>query len=205
MIMPHFGIPPLFFISLFLGISGFWGGVAGWVVLCLKLDSMVRCEFACRYSWFKSRRDHGMDLLPCEPKFIPNWRCKKLTNVRLALKEAVVLCRWASQVSSFSTRLIIVSPLTMVWCNKLTSVFLCVYRLIDDNLRHNIAVLCSCIFALCTCKCTHNLWEKRKIPMRTSRGLKWKNVQAQRSIVKVFYNLSKHGHLIPSILVSSSV
>ena len=24
--------------------------------------------------------------------------------------------------------------------------------------------------------------------MRTSRGLKWKNVQAQRSVVKVFYN-----------------
>lgn len=74
--MPHFGIPPLVFISLFLGISGVGDGVAGWIVLCLTLDSMVRCEFACRYSWFKFRRDHGLDLLPCEPKFISNWRCE---------------------------------------------------------------------------------------------------------------------------------
>ena len=72
--MPHFGIPPLVFTSLFLGISGVGGGgLAGWVVPCLKFDSMVRCEFACRYSWFKSQ-------------------------VKLVLKERVVLSRWGSEI-----------------------------------------------------------------------------------------------------------
>ena len=56
-------------------------------MLCHKVNSMILCEFARRRSWLKSRCDQGLDLLPCEPKFISNWLCKLRMNERVVLKK----------------------------------------------------------------------------------------------------------------------